>query len=515
MLVGVGVLPQLCASLVSVPVDCDEVFNYWEPLHHLLFSHGLQTWEYSPRFALRPYLYLLLHRLPAALLHRVFSKPAVFRILRVLLTVISVFCQFRLCTAVAGRWGRGTARIAWLLFAITPGILQANGSLLPNSLSMYLMMLLWAHHLEGADLRVVLIATVIGTVGWPYALLSAIIPLVSTCRTRLVAKDGQIVAVPSISWSRWIEILLRRWSAVLPFALVYVLLPTILIDRIYYGRWTVTPWNALTYNLLAPRNAGPAVFGTEPASFLVKNLLLNFTLLLPLALLAMVVDRSKATSKMWITWTGTVAIFSRMAHKEERFLYPIYPLIIVLSAVAVRRLGRRLGLLAILLCALLGYARFVALVRNHRGSVSVLGALDAGRQGTLCMADNWHRFPSHFYLPSTMRVAFLRIGFQGILPQYFVNSTNSTATPFNHHNLPMAGQFLEDKGQCDLFYGTSQELAVLGLEGEPLECRDVVVDSTEQDGGIPWSIRRWLCIPMFPPRTRDFCIFGPLTSQRH
>jgi alpha-1,2-mannosyltransferase len=26
--------------------DCDEVFNYWEPLHFLLYKTGFQTWEY-------------------------------------------------------------------------------------------------------------------------------------------------------------------------------------------------------------------------------------------------------------------------------------------------------------------------------------------------------------------------------------------------------------------------------------------------------------------------------------
>lgn len=26
--------------------DCDESMNYFEPLHHLLFGYGLQTWEY-------------------------------------------------------------------------------------------------------------------------------------------------------------------------------------------------------------------------------------------------------------------------------------------------------------------------------------------------------------------------------------------------------------------------------------------------------------------------------------
>ena len=48
----------LCTYLSQIP-DCDEVFNYWEPLHYVLFGSGLQTWEYAPTFALRSYAYLV------------------------------------------------------------------------------------------------------------------------------------------------------------------------------------------------------------------------------------------------------------------------------------------------------------------------------------------------------------------------------------------------------------------------------------------------------------------------
>lgn len=33
-------------ALLNVVHDCDEVFNYWEPLHYLVHGTGMQTWEY-------------------------------------------------------------------------------------------------------------------------------------------------------------------------------------------------------------------------------------------------------------------------------------------------------------------------------------------------------------------------------------------------------------------------------------------------------------------------------------
>jgi alpha-1,2-mannosyltransferase len=55
----------LSAALVSAwfaPIqDCDETFNYWEPTHYLSHGYGLQTWEYSPDYAIRSWLYIAFH----------------------------------------------------------------------------------------------------------------------------------------------------------------------------------------------------------------------------------------------------------------------------------------------------------------------------------------------------------------------------------------------------------------------------------------------------------------------
>ncbi len=36
---------RLLSAAVNTVHDCDEVFNYWEPLHFVLHGYGLQTWE--------------------------------------------------------------------------------------------------------------------------------------------------------------------------------------------------------------------------------------------------------------------------------------------------------------------------------------------------------------------------------------------------------------------------------------------------------------------------------------
>lgn len=55
---------RLCAAIWSNISDCDEVYNYWEPMHYIMHGSGFQTWEYSPMFAIRSYGYLWVHILP-------------------------------------------------------------------------------------------------------------------------------------------------------------------------------------------------------------------------------------------------------------------------------------------------------------------------------------------------------------------------------------------------------------------------------------------------------------------
>lgn len=51
----------MIAALFAPIQDCDETFNYWEPAHYLSHGYGLQTWEYSPDYAIRSWLYIALH----------------------------------------------------------------------------------------------------------------------------------------------------------------------------------------------------------------------------------------------------------------------------------------------------------------------------------------------------------------------------------------------------------------------------------------------------------------------
>jgi len=86
---------------------------------------------------------------------------------------------------------------------------------------------------------------------------------------------------------------------------------------------------------------GANLYGTEPASFYVKNLFLNLnvTALLGMAsAVILLVTRRGAERWFQLLFIAPMYLvlleFTAMAHKEERFLTPIYPLMCLGAALS-------------------------------------------------------------------------------------------------------------------------------------------------------------------------------------
>ncbi|GFQ90978.1 alpha-1,2-mannosyltransferase ALG9 [Trichonephila clavata] len=86
---------RLCSAVWSHISDCDEVYNYWEPMHFLLYGKGFQTWEYSPQYAIRSYAYLWLHAIPCYIYGAFLqsNKILVFYFLRCLFAFCCALCE--------------------------------------------------------------------------------------------------------------------------------------------------------------------------------------------------------------------------------------------------------------------------------------------------------------------------------------------------------------------------------------------------------------------------------------
>ena len=171
-----------CTAAVYAPIqDCDEVFNYWEPTHYINHGYGLQTWEYSPEYAIRSWLYILIHALPGRLSWIFFSqKFSEFTFIRFILGIVCAISQLELFKAVSKSVGSRVAFIMLFAMASSTGMFYASVAYLPSSFSMYTTMMGIAAFLDVRDelntTQGIMWFGIGAIVGWPFSA-ALILPL--------------------------------------------------------------------------------------------------------------------------------------------------------------------------------------------------------------------------------------------------------------------------------------------------------------------------------------------------
>ncbi|KAG8833676.1 mannosyltransferase, partial [Serendipita sp. 399] len=524
-------LVRFCAAMYSNISDCDEVFNFWEPLHYIHHGYGFQTWEVSPQFAIRSWAYIFLHY-PYAILGSFLTKgkrPSFFAV-RVALGLFSTLCEAKLYRAVVesisarvgmyflimsltstGMWISSTGMLQFSLYSGGQMIIRLS-AFLPSTFAMYFNMLAFSFALfpakskrpHATDSRTLFATVLFGAgaiIGWPFSIVVSF-PFVFE---ELFVFSGDKVL--SIAVGRWLS---ERWIRMLGcvFLASLLFIPIIGIDSIAYGELAIVPWNIIYYNIFGGTERGPELYGTEPWHFYLSNLVLNFNVLVGLALLSLPalvitsrVDRNRlGTNKPsdyetspylllsirlapFYLWLG---ILSLQPHKEERFMFPIYPFLCFNAAVALYLIRGWLETFYIRMTsqyqasksstmslftanvlvasALISFLRIAALFNYYHSPLSVafhfehvelprllnatnlIPPYDPSRDGRyiddreidlspikqldlrLCIGKEWYRFPGHYLIPSGIEVRFMKSGFDGLLPQPFPPSDGTTST---------------------------------------------------------------------------------------
>ncbi|CUF82723.1 mannosyl transferase, putative [Bodo saltans] len=531
----------------------------------------MQTWEYSNQYALRSYAYLWLYAGPAKAIlaglqwlassHPELSSIGGYSIVddeamlvyfgyRFVTAVASVICElyfvgalprlFRFC-----RQPREDQQAAWkvksvavlLLICAAPSVGHASFSTLPTSfcMSLYFAALggwirlaspstsfahstsTWSHR-PALVVLCVCIVVIVGIVGWPFALLLAV-PM------------ALHFALKAISWS-----------------LIGVLVAAVVCGGVFVfdGSYFCTPYlcaacNIVKYNVFGAEGRGPELYGVEPWDYFLKNLLLQWNILFVMgaAVFPCIALRSMLAS-LWrggrqkkgpsaahvsscsvstadmasLAWYCSgffvwFALWTRIPHKEERFMVPAYPFLFLaaLSSLVVlwqhspspspwlKRLGnvRQVGIVAVvLLFGVCSYGRTMAMMTFYgqpqkmwqdpairrltassvRGPSAAVPGLSSSaspmHRVVVCVGKEWYRFPTHFFLPHNSHntssgastYAFLRTkSFSGALPKPFSSTEGSCAarSDMNDLNQENAGQFVEDMNSCDFVWDSVAE----------------------------------------------------------
>lgn len=435
---------HIFSALYSPIQDCDEVFNYWEPTHYLTHGHAFQTWEYSPDFAIRSWTYAGLHAIitkSASIVATLFSTPKAleFYLLRSTLAFVCAVCEARFFSKLTAVLN---PRIAIFYLGITltsPGMYHASVAYLPSSFAMYFTLLGIAAFMDWrGGLRTAQGIFCFGTgacIGWPFA---AALSIPFLFEEALLAWLSNLKGLADLAW--------RVADGVARVLLILAL--QVGIDSFFYKKFVVVPWNIVHYNVFSGN--GPDLYGIEPWHFYLRNLFLNFHLWLPLALAAgplILLDHHfrratplRSSYLRGIIFTAPfylwLTIMTLQPHKEERFLYPAYPALILNTSISLHILLSTLGSLTFIpiplrLTAILSFLLLAALLSTFRilgtwtaffAPLSIyapLNTLSISAESTVCLGKEWYRFPSHFFLPEDLHAKFVPSDFHGLLPGEF------------------------------------------------------------------------------------------------
>ena len=224
-------------------------------------------------------------------------------------------------------------------------------------------------------------------------------------------------------------------------------------------------------------------------------------------------------------------------HKEERFLYPIYPLFclnaalvidVLLDGLAIRFFQlsqaptfvkwtvqgavwlpstvlsalRMLALCKYYSAPMMIYATLSSHIQNNRQhDISSFHVMPSPSKVVVCTCGEWYRFPSSFYLPDNVTLGFLPSSFRGQLPQLFTNhgSRGESQRNFNDENREQEESYVLDSAICQY---------VVALEGE--NCGELGFNHSHWKSIVQWPLLN----PEKTASTLHRAIYLPLWHQR-
>lgn len=556
ILVFANIIVRIYCGLYMIISDCDETYNYWEPLNLITRGFGKETWEYSPGYAIRSYAYLIPYYLVSGpfrdynhLMGLNFPSYAVFYFIRIVaLAGFTAFSELKIYGSVKKNFSQSTANWFLLFTTFAPGMSHASIALLPSSFAMT--WINWGtasalHVLSdenslavvGPSIHAIFCFLVAGLFGWPFALAIGIPFGLFTLRARY-----QTPPLTRIVFACW---------AILP-ALVLVL---IAVDSYFYSRDVLfVPFNIVLYNVFSVEGEGPEIFGVEDFSYYILNLALNFNVVFILGYLGAVINPYVCAKKYRAAFGASVPIlvwsfiFFRQAHKEERFLYPIYSLICLSAAIftsdvlqlvrfliTLKFVSRALIALSSLLYILISMSRILALVNEYSAplttatvfhDVELKNPSPPSEIMNVCVGREWYHFPTSFFLPDNYRLRFVKSGFDGLLPGDFKENVSlKEAASVYPEGMNSRNKFSADKvvsfDVCDYYIDNTSP--VNPETGEPEMVKDsainpaweiVTCESIADPSHNEFNLGRVFYIPKFlreyipaDKHQMDYCVF--------
>ncbi|XP_026635201.1 GPI mannosyltransferase 3 isoform X1 [Microtus ochrogaster] len=379
--------------LVQTSFVPDEYWQSLEVAHHMVFSYGYLTWEWTER--LRGYTYPLIFASIYKILH-LLGKDSVQLLIwipRLGQALLSAVADVRLYSLMKHVGNQEVAR--WVFFCQMCSWFTwycCTRTLTNTTETAFTAIALFYYPLEGSR----------SVNSVKYSLLVAL-----ACIVRPTALIPWVPLLFSHFYQeqRKRHLTLRHF---LPVGLITFSL-SLIIDRIFFGQWTLVQFNFLKFNVL--QNLG-TFYGSHPWHWYFSQ---GFPVVLGSHLPFFVHGCFLAPRRLHIlllTVLWTLLVYSMLGHKEFRFIYPVLPFCMVFCGYSLAHLKAwRKAALSFLLLSNMLLALYTGLV-HQRGTLDVMSHIQqicprgpdpASASVFIMMPCHSTPYYSHVHCPLSMR----------------------------------------------------------------------------------------------------------------
>uniref|UniRef100_A0A8C5PAX8 Mannosyltransferase n=1 Tax=Leptobrachium leishanense TaxID=445787 RepID=A0A8C5PAX8_9ANUR len=184
---------------------------------------------------------------------------------------------------------------------------------------------------------------------------------------------------------------------------------SVIIDRVFYGKWTLVQWNFLKFNVL--QNMG-AFYGSHPWHWYITQ---GFPVILGTHMPFLIYGCFLAPRRYRILLVAviwTVLVYSMLSHKEFRFIYPVLPLCMIFCGYSILRLKRwRKPALGFLIISNLLPALYTGLI-HQRGALDIMSHIQEqckieNDATSLLVLMPCHSLPYYSHIHCSIKMNFL------------------------------------------------------------------------------------------------------------
>ncbi|XP_063782199.1 GPI mannosyltransferase 3 [Pseudophryne corroboree] len=377
--------------LVQTSFVPDEYWQSLEVAHNMTFNYGYLTWEWNE--GLRGFAYPLLFASVYKVLYWIGQDDVFFLIWipRLIQAVFSSLADVKLYSLLrrmengdVAKWVYFCQLCSWFTWYCSTRTLTNTMETILGTLALYY------YPLEGSHTK------------------NSVRYILFVALAFLVRPTAIILWIPLLFYHFFKE--QKKFDLIVQQCIpvgLFTFGTSLIIDRVFFGKWTFVQWNFLKFNVL--KNIG-SFYGSHPWHWYITQ---GFPVIigtqLPFFLHGCIVaPRRYRVLLAAVIWT--VLIYSTLSHKEFRFIYPVLPLCMVFCGFSFSHIKRwKKPAVGFLVLSNLVPALYTGLV-HQRGALDLMSRIQH-----LCKVENpsllvlmpCHSIPHYSHVHCHIKMDFL------------------------------------------------------------------------------------------------------------